>query len=64
MSAIKEKASIPLVTKLADADKLLGTEAYEMLKKETNINNIYQSTLALKSKRSMENEYSTPIVIL
>lgn len=64
LSAIKEKASIPLVTKLADADKLLGTEAYEMLKKETNINNIYQSTLALKSKRSMENEYSTPIVIL
>ena len=52
------------MTKLADAGRLLGTEAYEMLKKETNINNIYQSTLALKSKRSMENEYSTPIVIL
>ncbi len=64
LSAIKKSASIPLVTKLADAEKVLDETAYEALKKELRINSIYESTAALKSKQAMVNEYRSPIVIV
>ncbi len=64
LSAIKENASIPLISKLADADKLLNASAYAMLQNEVRMNDIYQSTLAQLTARPMENEYSTPIVIV
>ncbi|MBO4981933.1 MAG: nucleotidyltransferase [Lachnospiraceae bacterium] len=64
LAAIKEHASIPLITKLADAGTLLGSEAYNMLQRELSVNSIYQSGLSLKSGRPMPNEYRTPIVIL
>lgn len=64
LSAIKEHSSIPLVTKLADADKILPEQAHEMLKNDIQINSIYESTAALKAKRPIRNEYRTPIVIV
>nr|WP_318685538.1 nucleotidyltransferase [uncultured Acetatifactor sp.] len=64
LSAIKESSSVPLVTKLADAQKLLDAPAFEMLKQEVRNNHIYQSTLAMKSRKNIENEFSTPIVII
>lgn len=64
LSAIKESASIPLVTKLADAEKILSRNACEMLKHEIVSNNIYQSAFAMKSRQEMLNEFTTPLVIL
>lgn len=64
LTAIKQNASVPLVTKLADAQRLLNQDALEMLNREISINEIYHSTLSMKSRRKMENEFSTPIVIL
>ncbi len=64
LSAIKKNAGIPLVTKLADAEKILDQTAYETLKKELRINSVYESTAALKSKQPMVNEYRSPIVIV
>jgi hypothetical protein len=64
LTAIKENASIPLVTKLADAKQILDNEAYSMLQEELRINRIYQSIEATQSGIAMTNEISTPIVIV
>ena len=64
---LKEMSSaskIPLITKLADAQTFLSEGAYEMLKKEILINDIYSCIRASKNKKPMTNEYSTPIVIV
>ncbi len=64
LSEIDKYTQIPLVTKLADASDKLSPDAYEMLKKDITINDIYSSIRASKAKVPMYNEYSTPIVIL
>lgn len=64
LSSIKEHASIPLVTKLADAEQILSTDALYMLNRDIQMNTIYESIQAQKSGKSMLNEYRTPIVIL
>lgn len=64
LSAIKEHSSIPLVTKLADADKQLSPSALAMLKDELRMSEIYAGVAAIKTQQTMQNEYSTPIVIL
>lgn len=64
LSEIDKYTSIPLVTKLADAHTILSKPAYEMLKKEILINDIYNSIRASKAKIPMINEYTTPIVIV
>ena len=64
LSAIKKNASIPLVTKLADAEKILNDAALQTLKKELRINSVYESITALKNGQPMTNEYRSPIVII
>jgi len=64
LSAIKEHSSIPLITKLADAQDILSEAALSMLEQDIKMNSIYESTAALKAKRSIKNEYRTPIVIV
>ena len=55
---------IPLVSKLADAYKVLDEPSLSMLKREITASDIYNSVRSGKSKSEMTNEYSTPIVIL
>ncbi|MBR1770940.1 MAG: nucleotidyltransferase [Lachnospiraceae bacterium] len=64
LTAIKENASIPLVTKLADAKKQLGEYSHQMLQKELQISAIHSSTVAVKSGTSMKNEFRSPLVII
>lgn len=64
LHAIKEHASIPLVTKLADAANILSSEDYVALQKELMQNDIYQSTSALLCHHSMVSELQKPIVIV
>lgn len=64
LSAIKEHSSIPLISKLADAGKVLPDSSLKMLRKDIDISNVYNSVCAHKSGRPMRNEYSTPLVIL
>ncbi len=64
LSAIKEHSSIPLLTKLADAEQILEEKAFAMLKKELYMNQIYQSAAATQTGAPMINELSTPIVIV
>ena len=64
LSAIKANSSIPLVTKLADADKLLEPPALDMLKKDIRISHLYNATEATKCRTPIRNEYRTPIIVL
>lgn len=77
LSAIKEHSSIPMITKLADAEKILDETAYQLLKKDILTSEIYQAAVAGKSKavretdaaishseRIAKNEFTTPIVIV
>ena len=62
LSAVKEHTAIPLVTKLADAEKNLPTDAYLMLKQEIAINQLYYGIAAGLSGHQPINEYSIPLV--
>lgn len=64
LGAIKEQSRIPLVTKLADAEKLLDEEAYIMLKQDILISQLYQGILFGKDAESSANEYTIPLVIV
>ncbi|MBQ2803544.1 MAG: nucleotidyltransferase [Lachnospiraceae bacterium] len=64
LGSIKECASIPLVTKLADTRQTLKAEALQMLERDIFMNSIYESVVSLKAKQPMRNEYSTPLVIV
>ena len=64
LTEISKYSSIPMITKLADASNILSANAFEMLKKEILINDIYSCIRASKNKKPMTNEYTTPIVIV
>lgn len=64
LTEISKQTSIPLITKLADAQNILSAEAFDILKKEILINDIYSCIRASKNKKPMTNEYTTPIVIV
>lgn len=63
-TALKQNSRIPLITKLADAQKLLPETAWKLLEKELVINRIYESTAAVKSQQPLQNEYRIPLVIV
>lgn len=64
LSAIKEHSSIALVTKLADAEKLLDQNALHMLEQDILVSHIYQGMAASKAGRRAVNEYTAPIVTI
>ena len=61
---IGKNTKIPLISKLADADKILEKSALSMLRKDIICSDIYRSVLSGKNKTMMKNEYSTPIVMV
>lgn len=64
LNSIKEHSSIPLITKLSDADKLLAPDALQMLKQDIYTSQIYQCAFSQKTRQPMQNEYRTPLVII
>lgn len=61
LHAIKENSSIPLVSKLADAKKLLSEETFDMLKEDVRAAHLYQSILTSRYGVTVENEYQKKI---
>ena len=64
LGEIKEHADIPLVTKLADAESLLGRGALDMLRQNIKITQIYNGVAAHRAELTPANEIATPIVII
>lgn len=64
LTKIKEQTDIPLVTKLADAEGLLDKAAYDMLRQDIRISQVYNGIEARRKDNSPANEISTPLVII
>ncbi len=68
LSAIKKNACIPLLSKLADAEKKLTPTGLSMLEKDVYASHIYQSVVRYKfpdgNHLSEINEYKQPIIKL
>lgn len=64
LSIIHEHASIPLVSKLADAEKILSPDIYPMLKQDIQISQLYYGVAAGLTGSQPVNEYSIPLVIV
>ncbi len=63
LNAIKKESSIPMISKLADAQKLLDHKSISMLEKEITASHIYEAVVAGKFGQKMKNEYTRQIVI-
>ncbi len=61
---IKERSAIPLVTKLADAEKILTPDTYSMLKQDLMASQLYYGLDACCSDKPPINEYTIPLVII
>lgn len=64
LGAIKEQSAIPLITKLADAEKSLDPDAMHMLAQDMLVSQIYRSVTPHFKERNVVSEYSIPIVTL
>lgn len=61
-SQIKAYSKIPLISKLADAGKLLSAHSYQMLLTDIHAADLYEQTACMKYKHSFQSEYSREII--
>ena len=64
LKTIKKNATLPLLTKLADASAILDTSALSILEKNTQIANLYESVLCEKTKKTFTHEYQKELILL
>ena len=60
---IKEHSNIPLITKLADANKILSSSASTLLRQEIEISHIYNSKINIQKGEPIRNEFRERIII-
>lgn len=63
LKELKKKSEIPLITKMADAKKLLSPSACSMLEQEVRAAHLYQSVKAQKGA-DFRNEYTEGVILL
>ncbi len=64
LSKVKKEATVPLITKVADASTILDYETYKIFEKDIFASSLYYKTLAQKTHTKPMNEYNHPIVII
>lgn len=64
LRALKENADIPMITKAADAKKLLNTSALKIFNENLFANNLYRQIQGRLSKTAVPHEFSRGVVIL
>jgi len=64
LSSIKKEASVPLITKVADAASILDKETYTLFEKDLFASNLYYQRLAGKTHTNPMNEFTNQIVIV
>ena len=64
LSSIKREASVPLISKAADASTQLDYETNKFFEKDVFASNLYYQHVARKSKTKPKNEYTNQIVII
>lgn len=63
LSHLRRQSRIPLITKTADAKKLLSPEALKVLETDFYVSHVYQSLLASRG-RLIRNEYTKSVIVL
>ena len=65
LSAIKERSAIPLLSKLADADKLIGTNTgRKLLDADIQAGHVYSLLIQQKFGGELHNEYQNQIIVI
>lgn len=64
LSAIRHNSSVPLVSKLADAHRLLPPPAFSMLQKDILAAHLYEAARFSKTGKMPVNEYTRQIILL
>lgn len=62
LSQIKKESSIPLLSKTADASRILSSSALKMLELEIKASHIYDSVVSSKFHKPCQNEYTRNII--
>ncbi len=63
LKSIKKNSSIPLLTKMADAENRLAPMGFDMLNQEVFASNLYQSVVYHKFGYRTKNEYTQGVII-
>lgn len=61
---IKKEASFPLITKTANASRILNTRDFQLFEKEIVSSHLYQAVVSQKYNICFKNEYTRPPVII
>ncbi len=61
---MKHHTSIPIITKTANARKILSPQAYELFQKDLHASHLYQSLVCAKSGLLLKNEYTQSVLTL
>ncbi len=64
LSEIKMRGAIPLITKTADADKILEEIPWSVFRKDLYCSHLYQAVVQNKYHTLLKNEYTNSVVIL
>lgn len=64
LSAIRKNSSIPLLSKLADAHRLLTPYALQLLQKDITASHLYESAMSVKTGQKPVNEYKRQIILV
>ncbi|MCD7708567.1 MAG: nucleotidyltransferase family protein [Clostridiales bacterium] len=64
LSEISKKASVPLITSVADAKNVLPESAMEMLGKDIYAADLYRGILSIKNKKTLSTEYTRRLLII
>lgn len=64
LSAISKKASVPLLSKVADADRILNDNAMKQFGKDLYAAELYRGIISAQCHEVLSNEYTTELVII
>lgn len=64
LSVIKKEASLPLVTKMADASSILSDKSNTLLARDIAAADLYRSIRTIRTGQTLRNEFTQPIVII
>ena len=64
LSHMKKQISIPLISKLADAENILNEDSFAQLQQTLTASHLYNSVLSHKTRGKMQHEYEKQIVIV
>ena len=64
LTEIKKKSTIPLITKLADAEKVLTPDVYGLLELDIHATHIYDSIILQKTGQKPLNEFQKQLLTI